>query len=587
MIEAEKRGSTSSGREVKEGEYLLPILSTFAKEDPPRLEDALLLIKENAERHPKPVASSKPLLFSDAAQHSIQYLAFLAEYELLFSRALGLYDYDLARAVARNSQMDPKVYLPMLKRYRELPYHYARYEVDMRLKRHEAALRNLSESRASREVLDGFNPETEGDVLVPLGNTLDDCMRLIDEQQLHRLGLELFQDPPSVRRIMLSLGNVLLKQDKAEAALSVFLATSPPDLERALHAAKSSLDWVTYFNLASGTADWNPDRQHLTAHEIANTLATRSQTGFGNRRKLLENASRVLLDYGEDPVGAVDMLLKAEMWAEAQRVAQMNSLDSHKCLEEAISYSKKSILELEGRLESFQETMERYLVVLKIRKEAIASGEEEHDLVVDDVDDSGSLFSAASTTASNASVRSTGSVGSLSSVISVKSTTTFSLSGAEETHRHNSKYNQLGANKKKKKKRKKTGRVKTVPGSQAELLELVQALRYGVVDDVTLSTISDTIVFLSRNKQMPLARTLFNSYVALSQHVAKSREDRLESARVERIEQEARARREGTDGQPPVSLEAEREVDALECVSLPESVRELFDLLPESAFPCS
>ena len=54
-----------------------------------------------------------------------------------------MYDYDLAKAVARNSQMDPKVYLPMLKRLRSLPEFVARFEVDIKLERYESALDHL------------------------------------------------------------------------------------------------------------------------------------------------------------------------------------------------------------------------------------------------------------------------------------------------------------------------------------------------------------------------------------------------------------------------------------------------------------
>ena len=40
---------------------------------------------------------------SDAAQSSIQYLAFLADYDLLFDTALRLYDLEMAGAVGRGS----------------------------------------------------------------------------------------------------------------------------------------------------------------------------------------------------------------------------------------------------------------------------------------------------------------------------------------------------------------------------------------------------------------------------------------------------------------------------------------------------
>ena len=51
MMRAESRGTTTpSGRRVKEGHFLLPVLSTYAKENPPSLEMALNLIRDNAVR---------------------------------------------------------------------------------------------------------------------------------------------------------------------------------------------------------------------------------------------------------------------------------------------------------------------------------------------------------------------------------------------------------------------------------------------------------------------------------------------------------------------------------------------------------
>lgn len=80
MLQAENDGFLQHGQAVAKGHFLLPILSTFAKESPPKLEEALQLIKTNAGRSSS--RSKKPPLFSDTAQSSIQYLAFLADYEV-------------------------------------------------------------------------------------------------------------------------------------------------------------------------------------------------------------------------------------------------------------------------------------------------------------------------------------------------------------------------------------------------------------------------------------------------------------------------------------------------------------------------
>ena len=588
MIEAEKYGKTLNGNEVKEGDFLLPILSTFAKENPPKLEEALQLIKENAIKHQSTPSSSKPPLFADKAQHCIQYLAFLAEYELLFDCALGLYDYDIARAVARNSQMDPKMYLPLLKRYRELPEFYARYEVDMRLQRYERALQNLAKSHNAEENLESVTLPPDQESIS--GNSLENCMILIEEHGLHRLGLELFQDAKSVQRIMISLGDRMLKDRKASTALSVFLAAPSLDGERAMRAAKAAREWRSYFSLMrttrneSSATEFDDEQQRIIAREIADNLAADAQ-GSIDRRELLKSASRILLDYGKDIVGAVDMLIAAEMWDEGQRIVNLygrNEMD-RRCLDAAISYAQTTMIDLEERSETFHKTMARYLVVLKIRKEAIASGEAEELPESNEQDETGSLFSAASnvTNTSLSSTASMASVSSLSSVISAKSTSSFSITGAQESSRHKSKFNQLGSKPKKKKKKKRDRkRARARPGSHAELVNLVETLRLTCLDNDFRATIVETITFLSRNGNVSTARELFDSHVSFCKQLSKCQLERIETVGKEHLEHEARIRREG--GHPLPTLQVESEVESLGPVDLPTDVTELFALLPDT-----
>ena len=133
-MRAESRGTTTpSGRQVKEGHFILPVLSTYAKENPPQLEMAGNLIRDTAVRaaaafvgggtggggeigggRKRPSSSAygkkkRSPLMSDASQSSIQYLACLADYDLLFDTALRSYDLEMAGAVGRGSQMDPRV----------------------------------------------------------------------------------------------------------------------------------------------------------------------------------------------------------------------------------------------------------------------------------------------------------------------------------------------------------------------------------------------------------------------------------------------------------------------------------------------
>lgn len=135
---------------------------------------------------------------------------FLADYELLFNTALGMYDFHLAKAVARNSQMDPKVYLPMLQRLSSFPEFRAKYEVDVMLKNFESALTNLFKS--------GLNEST--DLYCYDEDHFEMRLSFIEEHKLHRLRLELFHNN-SVwhRRILIALGEQLLRENKSDAAL--------------------------------------------------------------------------------------------------------------------------------------------------------------------------------------------------------------------------------------------------------------------------------------------------------------------------------------------------------------------------------
>jgi IKI3 family len=101
---------------------LYPALCTYAKQSPPLLVEALSLIKTSSSPSTSSSSSSssqnrgsEELLAVAKVPAAIKYLAFLAEGSALFDAALGRCDFDMARAVARQCQMDPKAYLPLLK----------------------------------------------------------------------------------------------------------------------------------------------------------------------------------------------------------------------------------------------------------------------------------------------------------------------------------------------------------------------------------------------------------------------------------------------------------------------------------------
>lgn len=571
MLKMEESG------EKPEGHFLLPVLSTFAKENPPRLDDALALIKNNALK--VDLQTKKNPLFSDVAQNSIRYLAFLAEYELLFETALGMYDFEIARAVARNSQMDPKVYLPLLRRLNDLPKYFARFEVDLRLKRYESALRNLYESFSTKEEV---STEKEDK-----GNAFANCLSLIKEHNTFKLGLELFKNDGEKRNeISVALGEYLLKEQQFQTALSIFLSTTPKCVDGAKRAARAAKDWRYYFSLVhaevkdeNSTADeFRAERRQQIAHEVATEVLADVESGVSKKgMEVYASAARILLDYGDDILGGVDLLMKGACWSEAYRVATLNQRQdlTKKCIDAAIAYAYTTIEDFDDKSNSFATASEQYATVLNLRKKNIFVSGPDLD---DEQDETGSLFSVASQY-SNMSLRSDMSGSSMasnvSSVISVKTATTFTMTGDDGINRHRSKFNK-GKRKKKNKKRKP----KRKPGSIEELNGLVQTLRLCCPKDDYAFCVTETLQFLIFANQVPVATELFNAYQSMAKSIEDSRDKRVESAGKEKSQAEQVTRVEGEQDEGNfvlIELPIEKEMDELSCAILPGSLCKVFD----------
>ena len=271
------------------------------------------------------------------------------------------------------------------------------------------------------------------------------------------------------------------------------------------------------------------------------------------------------------------MCITAEMWSEGRRIAALHSRQDlvRKCVEASTFYAHSCLEDFEERTASFAKANKRYIEVLKIRKAAIresglAPGEE-HDT---NLDDAGSLFSAASNASlrSNMSGSSVGSVSSsVSSIISVGAQSSFTLT-SNDTHRHKSKFSKLGAEKKKKKKRQ--GKKKMRPGSEEELKSLVSTLRANCVDTEYCTIISETIVFLGHVGKLYLGREVFVEYNSMKLAIAGEQKERIDLAQKENEEHERRTRREGVD-EAYVVLDIESVVDGFECMELPATLHDV------------
>lgn len=111
--------------------YLQTILTAYACERPPKLEEALSL------------ASSLPS--TDRLEEAVIHLCFLQDVNLLYSTALGLYNIRSSLLIAQQSQKDPKEYLPFLQNLLDQDELRRKFLIDDFLKKYEKALHWLFE----------------------------------------------------------------------------------------------------------------------------------------------------------------------------------------------------------------------------------------------------------------------------------------------------------------------------------------------------------------------------------------------------------------------------------------------------------
>ncbi len=548
MMDSSFHSGVPSTASLQDNKFLHPILSTFAKETPPKLEEALRLIQDIA-------ISLNVSLLSEGIQSSLQYLAFLANYDLLYETALGMYDFELCKAVARNSQKDPKIYLPMLAKLNSKPKLLAMLDVDLQLGRNESALKHLFDAK------DLFGEDH-----------FLKCLEMIEKYKLHHVGLTLFpKGSISHTTILKSLGERLLcDENKPKVALGIFLSLEPKFIDGVKRAARACGDWRTYFSYCM-KENSKEDTSEI-AFQIAEEIAE-GRRGDYSKRETVMFSVQILLDYCDDIDSAIDSLSSAAMFGEARRIALLKSRED---LENGIThaaqtYARSCLKDFNERAETFEESSDRYAVVIKMQKE-----QKSITTMNDEVNDEQSLFSVGSNVSnaslySNISASSVGSVTSLSSVISVKAESTFSIVGVD-AEKHRSKFNRLGQVKKKKKKRKTRKQLnKLKRGTEEELNELVFTLKVQILSDDSFQALLETIRYLAQVGKVTLANELVEAYRELT--------TRISSCQAKRKERETEERQKDGGVSSDVILVCEKDVDALECQSLPIDIEELFEYL--------
>ncbi|KAJ3033897.1 hypothetical protein HDV00_005666 [Rhizophlyctis rosea] len=358
---------------LDEKKYVYTILTTYAKQVPPRLEEAMGRILEIKDKES-----------SSTAESALKYLIFLADVDKLYDVALGMYDFALVLMVAQHSQKDPREYLPFLSELQKLEKNYQRFKIDDHLGKKEKALRSLS--------LAGDSHHTE-------------VLEYIKRNSLHKAAVEVYKEDPVKQKAVMKLWAEDLQERGTydEAALLYVMAD---EKRSAMECYRQAGLWQEAMAIAF---ELNIEEEEIVwmASELADELA--------EQRKYAESA-RLLLDYAQvKPKEAVQTLVKGSLWSEASRVAHTNGLSD--MIESTV---KPGILEgcsqllddIRDMRESFAKQRERLNQVRdeKARKAADAENAP-HDDRLDNIDLLSDTTSMATTRFTGSTV-STGRTGS-------------------------------------------------------------------------------------------------------------------------------------------------------------------------------
>lgn len=341
----------------------LCILTTLARSDPPLLEDALKRIKVIRDLELSHADEQRRLSYP-SAEEALKHLLWLADSDAVYEAALGLYDLNLAAIVALNAQRDPKEFLPLLQELQRLPTLLMQYNIDLRLKRFEKALRHIASA---------------GDA------HFDDCMTLMKENpQLFPLGLQLIADSAKRRPILEAWGDYLSDEKCFEDAATIYLSCF--QLEKAMKSYRACNNWSGVLTVA-GFLDMGKEEVLHLAQELCEELQALGKPG---------EAAKIALEYCGDVNGGLNLLVSARDWEEATRVAFMHRR------QELIKVVKDASLECAGTLISdYEEGLEkvgkylaRYLAVRQRRLLLVAKIKAEEQAPSDIDDDTASEASS-------------------------------------------------------------------------------------------------------------------------------------------------------------------------------------------------
>jgi elongator complex protein 1 len=302
--------------------YIQPVLTTFAKQNPPKLVEALQLILELKEQNIK------------QAEDALKYLIFLVDVETLYNASLGMYDFTLTLMVAQQSQKDPREYLPFLKELSNLSEFERRYRVDDWLGKHEKALFHL------RDHLQ----QTKGGMNV--------ISSYIQKHKLYNVALTLY---PLTSKEYVQIANLcgeyLVDQREFKQAGSIFEQVG--NLERALDAYTLGLEWKPAMQLSILTNQ---------RKEVASLL----KDGLVESKRFSDAAA--VMDMAEDYKSAMELYCQARDYDSALFISLRQKIPSESIFSSLQHYASVMTQDLINKCRQFEKD---FLALEKIRYEKL------------------------------------------------------------------------------------------------------------------------------------------------------------------------------------------------------------------------
>ncbi|KAK9461476.1 IKI3 family-domain-containing protein [Lipomyces oligophaga] len=277
--------------------YTQSIITAYVCKEPPDIDSALQLVSEIAHDDNKKLMSA------------VEHLCYLQDINVLYNYALGLYDLRLALIIARQSQKDPREYVPFITNLQKQRPLWRHFLLDTHLGRFARALGHLCEVKYDEEGQDIF-PKVE---------------EFVVQHSLYREALSIYKYEPVRQYSILKLYGQYLKSEREYLEAGIAYETLG-EFSNALDCYVLGLNWREAVSVC-GLA------RHYSTPPNLKTIAEQLAEGLMEARRYRE-ASTLYIEYCHNLREGLRALCKGYGFAEAIRIVLLQNEDKY--LEEII-----------------------------------------------------------------------------------------------------------------------------------------------------------------------------------------------------------------------------------------------------------